>query len=110
MRALAKVPEVAFAIIAFHAQQSVEKSLKAVMAVGGITFPRTHSLEELYCLLVEAGYAVPISVDLLMNLTPYAVSTRYDIDSQNLIDGNQAEIAVSLALEWATLHLEQVKK
>jgi HEPN domain-containing protein len=69
MRALAKVPEVAFAIIAFHAQQSVEKSLKAVMAVGGITFPRTHSLEELYRLLLEAGYAVPISVDLLMNLT-----------------------------------------
>jgi HEPN domain-containing protein len=46
MRALAKVPEVDFSIIGFHAQQCVEKALKAALAVKGITFPRTHNLDE----------------------------------------------------------------
>jgi hypothetical protein len=35
MRVLAEVPEVAFAILGFHAQQCVEKSLTAVMITSG---------------------------------------------------------------------------
>jgi hypothetical protein len=53
----------------------------AVMAIHGITFPRTHSLEELHRLLTAADYTSPLPISALANLTPYALSTRYDLDS-----------------------------
>jgi HEPN domain-containing protein len=110
MRVLAEVPEVAFAILGFHAQQCVEKSLKAVMAIHGVTFPRTHSLEELHRLLITANYPVPLALEVLTNLTPYAVSTRYDLDSLELLDLAEAQTAVNIALEWAQSQFRAAKK
>ncbi len=64
----------------FHCQQAVEKYLKAVLALAGLTIPRTHDLEEIYnhCLSVAPG----LSVDTmeLATLTPYAVQLRYDAE------------------------------
>jgi HEPN domain-containing protein len=37
--------------LCFHAQQSVEKSIKAVLVLNGIAFPKTHSIERLLDLL-----------------------------------------------------------
>jgi len=55
----------------FHCQQAVEKYLKAVLALAGLTIPRAHDLEEIYnhCLSVAPG----LSVDTmeLATLTPY---------------------------------------
>jgi HEPN domain-containing protein len=110
MRVLAEVPEVAFAILGFHAQQCVEKSLKAVMAIRGVTFPRTHSLEELNRLLLAANCKVPLPISVLENLTPYAVSTRYDLDSPELLGMAEAQAAVTVALEWAHAQLNSAKK
>ncbi|MQM31684.1 MAG: hypothetical protein CRU78_14645 [Candidatus Accumulibacter phosphatis] len=38
-------PDASLAATCFHAQQSVEKALKAVLTARGATFPRTHNLE-----------------------------------------------------------------
>ena len=46
-------PGVAVAVGFFHAQQAVEKALKAVMCLRGLEYRRTHDLEEL------AGCQVP---------------------------------------------------
>jgi HEPN domain-containing protein len=46
-RALADLPHIRQAVAFFHAQQSVEKSLKAVYFVRGMEFRRTHDLLEL---------------------------------------------------------------
>lgn len=46
-RALLNSATVDFAVACFHAQQAVEKALKAVMFLHGLEFRRTHDLEEL---------------------------------------------------------------
>ena len=101
MRILSQAPEMDFSPIGFHAQQCLEKCLKGVMAKVGITYPRTHDLGELHQLLTTARHAVPMSLKLLDDFTSYAVTTRYDIDQEDLVDRAQAEAAVALMLAWA---------
>jgi HEPN domain-containing protein len=62
----------------FHAQQAVEKYLKAVIASAGLPIPRSHNLELIYnqCLTVEP--ALTLDRTELSNLTPYAVELRYN--------------------------------
>ena len=63
-------------VVCFHAQQCVEKYLKAFLAMQGIDFPKTHQIEEIIRLLptgVEAG----LSPEEQRVLTGYAVTTRY---------------------------------
>ncbi|WP_298440240.1 HEPN domain-containing protein [Geobacter sp.] len=63
--------------ICFHAQQAVEKALKAVLLHEGIDFPFTHDLEALLDTLSTAGIEVPDELQDVGALTPYAVETRY---------------------------------
>ncbi len=62
--------------LCFHAQQAVEKSLKAVLISKGIDFPRTHNLRILIDALPETIFRDPV-LDSSAALTDYAVSTRY---------------------------------
>ena len=62
--------------IGFHAQQAVEKGLKAVLASRGARFERTHDLDRLLELLEEQALRAPIDPDELTALTHYAVSLR----------------------------------
>jgi len=62
--------------LCFHAQQAVEKSLKAVLISKGIDFPRTHNLRILIDALPETVFRDPI-LDSSAALTDYVVSTRY---------------------------------
>jgi HEPN domain-containing protein len=61
----------------FHAQQAVEKALKAWLSLIGIAYPRTHVLRELIACLEDSGEAgVRAYVDL-QDLSPFAVQFRY---------------------------------
>jgi HEPN domain-containing protein len=62
----------------FHAQQAVEKYLKALLAMAGQTIPLSHNLEEIdrRCAAAVPAWATP-AVDLAQ-LTVYAVQSRYD--------------------------------
>lgn len=102
MRTLSRASDLDFSPIGFHAQQCIEKCLKGVMAKVGVTYPRTHDLGELHRLLASAGHSVPMNLVALNDFTPYAVTTRYDIDQEDLIDRAQSEIAVALFLAWAS--------
>ncbi len=102
MRTLSAAIDMDFSPIGFHAQQCIEKCMKGVMAVVGITYPRTHDLGELHQLLTSAGHSVPLGLKTLSDFTPYAVTTRYDLEQVDLIDRAQAESAVVLMLAWAT--------
>ena len=66
--------------VGFHAQQAVEKSLKAVLSSRSIHHPRTHDLALLLDLLREARVALPPDADILPSLTPFAVEQRYPLD------------------------------
>ena len=61
----------------FHAQQSAEKALKAVLLSKRIEFPLAHDLKMLVGLLQENAISFPPEVREAGSLTPYAVETRY---------------------------------
>ena len=63
-------------IVGFHAQQAVEKALKAVLASKGIAFARTHNLTMLAALLARHGLDAPGTADEYAVLTPFGVIRR----------------------------------
>lgn len=86
----------------FHAQQAVEKLLKALLFKKCIEFPRTHDLGFLASLLVDAGLKLPVSVDEIEFLEPFGVALRYDsmdMDIENM-DRNQTRETVVKIRQW----------
>lgn len=78
-RRLAADPEAPGWILGFHAQQAAEKSLKAVLALHRIEYPRTHNLAMLLELVRRAGVAPPPDGDELARLIPFGVAARYEL-------------------------------
>ena len=64
-------------IFGFHAQQAVEKGLKAWLALNGVTYPRTHDLRVLLGLLQRCGVDVS-TIQGVMEYGAYAVAFRYE--------------------------------
>ena len=62
--------------VCFHAQQCIEKYLKAMLVLRAIDFPRTHDLEKLVSLLPATARAGLIA-DEQAKLTEYATGARY---------------------------------
>ncbi|MBI4567739.1 MAG: HEPN domain-containing protein [Planctomycetes bacterium] len=71
------------AVFGFHAQQAVEKSLKAWIAVFGGRFPYTHNLSVLFDMLASAGRDIE-QFRSLQFYSPFAVTFRYEGKEQNL--------------------------
>lgn len=63
-------------IFGFHAQQAVEKTLKAWLALSGVEYPRTHDISLLLSVLRLQEQDVDAYYDLL-EFNPYAVQFRY---------------------------------
>lgn len=62
--------------VCFHAQQCVEKYLKAALVWEGIDFPKTHDLERLLA-LVPAETRPDLTDEEQARLTEYATGARY---------------------------------
>jgi HEPN domain-containing protein len=99
--ALIGAPGVRFANAAFHAQQAVEKALKAVLTVRCAEIGRTHNLVALAGQLAETGDTVPVSDDQLSLINPYAVTLRYDDIDIELISPQELHDVVETVIEWA---------
>lgn len=93
-------PEAQIAPICFHAQQCVEKSLKAAMTANQVYFRYTHDLGELTNLLTGAGIAPPFTAGELQCLTPFAVELRYD-EGIALLTREEADQIATRTLSWA---------
>ena len=89
------------AVAGFHAQQAVEKFLKAVLIRHGIEFRRTHDLAELMDLLKESGKLSPPHADRLDELNPYAVEFRYGLVEPKGLDRAQVERMLMDVRAWA---------
>jgi len=79
LRGMIGNPLFADEIFGFHAQQAIEKSLKAWLTIRAADYPLTHDLSRLLSLLEAQG----IDVDRywpLVELTVIAVQARYDAD------------------------------
>lgn len=106
--ALIAASRVPAAVALFHAQQVVEKALKSVMCLYGLSFRRTHDLEQLASELADAGHAAPVGEGDLSRLTPYAVEYRYDDDAPELLSGEQARAIIESVMAWAAGHCGQL--
>ena len=88
--------------ICFHAQQAVEKALKAVLLRKSIRFPAIHDIEELVQIGRQEGVQFPDWAEDLASLTPYAVETRYPghWEDFNETEVNEALAIAQKAVEW----------
>ena len=78
--ALAKQPKPKEAFwddLCFDAQQAAEKSIKAVLVHRKIDFPKTHNIRALLELVDPTGSQISKEIWQAINLTNYAVETRY---------------------------------
>jgi HEPN domain-containing protein len=101
--ALAKLtddPNVPDDLIGFHAQQGLEKLLKAALAHAGVAPPHIHDLGELVARLADVGLSPPVSASEARALVPWAVEFRYDDVLDERLDRAAAIRAVADLREW----------
>ena len=97
-------PEQRDDVVGFHAQQAIEKSLKAVLAVRGFEIPRTHDLDLLTRLVGGDGDELGDA----KALSPWAVATRYD-DVDATLDRREAVEIAERSLTWARERVEAAR-
>lgn len=89
--------EQALDTVCFHAQQAVEKSLKAILALHDIEYPWWHDLSELFELVRPlASELIPFE-EQMFRMTPYAVEARYGEEFEPSLD--EASEALEVAEE-----------
>lgn len=90
-------PSVLGGIIAFHAQQGVEKYMKAALTWHQVEFPKTHDLGDLLTLLANEHASLRDELLQTVVLTDYGVETRYPGDLPD-VTPEEAREAVRLAV------------
>lgn len=94
---------IADAILGFHAQQAVEKALKALLVDHGWELRRTHDLQ----FLIEQAASLDIGLPEILAsagwLTPWAAELRYDEFADEPLDRDQALAVATSAVDLARL-------
>jgi HEPN domain-containing protein len=108
-RSLLPIEGVTDAALGFHAQQAVEKSLKAVLAFRKIEFPYSHDLDGLVQLCRKNGINVPEDLAGVDDLSPFAARLRYGVIPSTSLDRNQALRWAASAIQWARQRIEPKK-
>lgn len=85
----------------FHAQQGIEKCLKAVLVLNSVAFRKTHDLDELVDLLIANKIARPFSETTLSVMNPYAVLLRYEDAEFAGVSAEEADKIVKMVRDWA---------
>ena len=73
------VAEITDAIAGFHAQQAVEKLIKAFLSALNVSFELTHNLDRLVTAVETAGERLPLTPIRPDELNDFAVVYRYDL-------------------------------
>lgn len=92
---IALPPGTMYEQLCFHAQQAVEKSLKAVLVSCNIDFPPTHNIQGLIDLLPPEIIRTQILIEAA-SLTVYAAALRYPGDYEPVSEKEYME-AIRLA-------------
>jgi HEPN domain-containing protein len=107
---LIAAPESDDQAIGFHAQQAIEKCLKAVLSANQIAFRKTHDLVELLDLLRDEERTLPPNADLLDTLNPFAVTLRYDLFEVEGVDRDWIAKAAAAVRAWAETEVDATLK
>jgi HEPN domain-containing protein len=86
---------VPYRLIAYHAQQCVEKHLKGYLVAHAIDFPYTHNLSRLVE-LAQTCRKWPALILEAEELTPYAITTRYPGEDEP-VSADEAVKAIAVA-------------
>jgi HEPN domain-containing protein len=103
--ALDRAERVSDAPVGFHAQQAVEKALKAAIASRDQAFPFTHDIGLLMQLCEDAGLELPAVLSETDRLTPYAAAIRYGLGDPGAVPTSKALHWAARAIEWADAQL-----
>jgi HEPN domain-containing protein len=95
-------------VIAFHAQQAVEKYLKAVLVRHQVYFPKTHNIGTLLDLVALCERATAAALREAALLTPFGVEVRYPGDAPELLPGEEMR-AVDIARQTREVVNELLK-
>lgn len=90
-------------ILGFHAQQTGEKAIKAVLFEHGVLVPRTHDIARLLDVVEDSAIAAPPHADELDTLNPYAVQARYGTLDAGPLDRQAVRAWLHEVLAWAGL-------
>jgi HEPN domain-containing protein len=97
---LIPLPTASLAALGFHAQQAVEKCLKALCTLLGVEVRRTHDLAALATLLVDHGETSPVTIDQFRELNPFAVEFRYDDEMTSRLGREELQSIVRTVIDW----------
>ena len=87
-------------VVFFHAQQTVEKCIKSVLAKNNIIFPRTHDIIELSALLAKNNLHNPITSFWVEELNDLAVESRYFVPEVEFPDAKEVLKVAKTAIDW----------
>jgi len=96
-----------YAPAAFHAQQAVEKFIKAFLVRHQVEFPKSHDLSLLRLLIAEENSSLAENLAAADDLTPYAVEFRYP--GEMLVSKEEAQHAEEIARQVRNLVLAAIK-
>ena len=94
-------PKIEMRVVGFHAQQAVEKFLKAMLVARAMVFAPTHDLARLAQALESTGTKLPVAIDALKRLNPYAVAFRYDDRDIHTVTRDDVSVLVDTIANFA---------
>jgi hypothetical protein len=96
-------PTIADMIVGFHAQQAIEKLIKAVLSHNQIAYPRVNDLDRL---LEAEQITQPPGAQQLVSLTPWATRLRYeDPPEPTSLDRPATITLVEDVADWASAQI-----
>ncbi len=104
---VADTEAVADEIVGFHIQQAIEKAIKSALTRLGSQYEFTHDLSILYRQAENNGLTLPASIDVVEELTVFAVQFRYLLYQEE--QGFDRSAGLTLAenfVEWADAIIE----
>lgn len=96
--------------LCFHAQQTAEKAIKAVLIAEGVTFPKSHNIDFLLTLLPPTVERTNLPFNAYM-LTGYATIFRYPGEEEPVTESEYQQL-LSIArgvLAWAKTYLSSLE-
>lgn len=87
-------------IVAFHAQQAIEKCFKAIIEENGMNLPRIHDLTRLYS-QIDTLIHFTVDLDLLNTLDGIYTTSRYPGDFGLIEDGKPTITFAQQLFEFA---------
>lgn len=98
---------VADEIVGFHIQQAIEKAIKSALTRMGQQYEFTHDLSILYRQAENSGLTLPATIDIVEELTVFAVQFRYLLYQEEQGFDRSAGLSLSEKfIEWADSIIE----